>query len=552
MQISETSIKLPFAYAISTPQTNFNRQKDSRKESPDNLKNVQAFVESGGWSPQFPMICVSMHHWPLAEKISAVAYVAGEMTRRKAVWDELEKECIKADTTGDAKAQAIANREMKVFEDVFCSDGKLIELTVDNAYWVHSGHQRTQFVFLAAYYEYLRLFDDGEEKLKPFRLTVPACTATYDDFMDILEDQVSANSTTNIQNKLGVLDYAWTAVQAIGTGMTPAINESRFRRWGADASGKPNSGAYPRLGYKFALLNFYFKQRPGFYKALTENPKLPKMEGEKEALDNPNYINWKDLSVDAKDPRYNVAVISRLRDLDLLRAYDRTEGSGNEEVKKGTRKSSLSAMEEEVLRRSIEAGKDLPYTEEEFVAWMDSIKHGSGYKPPVAEKPKPVFKTDKVADLKKSESAPQFIKDFADEFIMGEQTGANHKLGQRSEAFDFVYQLDPTNDSDLAVLEALTTLATFREGNPEGYSAFVTDFRKVCDQHLPKASGTTEASGTTDTTGTTEASGTPEVSTDATGTPEVSTDSATAESTVSVDETTEHAPKPARGRRSGK
>lgn len=561
MQISRTLLDLPFAYAVSTPATNFGRARDSNPNSVDNLKNISAMQESCGWSPEYPMVAITMRTFPKEVGMTAVEYLAKEISRRADNWEARKTATLKADLASDK--QADANRDLKAYEDLYCEtvDGvkQLIQLTVDNAYWVHSGHQRTQFVFLLAYTEFLKRQEADDEDLKEFHLTVPCLTASYTDFMDLLENQVASNSSAANQNKLTVMDFTHTAVQAMGNGLTPKIKESTFRRWGAEKNAKAaNSGAYPRLGYKLALLNFAFLRKPKFYDALVENPKLEKKDGEKEALDNPKYIDYKEFSLSGADPMRNVAVISRLLDYDLLVDYDKNYGNGLEAVAKGEKPNPLCAAEREVLRRSLEAGKPLPWTEEEFIDWMETMKHGTKYVRPVETTAKVTYKTDKARDVIAS-AAPQVLKDFMNEHVFGAENGAEHKIAQRVEAFDLVYRLDPTNDNDLAVLEALASLATFREGNPEGYGAFVADFRKICDQYLPKPSGTV------DTSGTTEATGTPEVSTDTTGTVEGNTDSATAESaeatstvpneepsTAQVDATTEPASKPTRGRRSGK
>jgi len=507
MQFTREMINVLFAYLISTPLTNFGRAQNSNRNSNDNQRNVQAFQETKGWSPQFPAVVVSMHNWPCNKGpdfpvwgCTAQEYIDAAMKRRAEQWEEFKNAINAANLEGEKLAAA--KRELQAFEDIF-TDGKgqLIQLTLDNAYWVHSGHQRSEYVFLAAYAEFLRRKETHDPDADEYHLTVPAIVGTYTDILDLLEDQVAANSSATIQNKLQPLDYAKTAVKAIGTGMTPRISESRFRRWGAEKQGgKNNTGAYPRWGYKLAELNWRFRQKPGFYDALVA-PATIKAPGEKEAIPNPEYIDYREVALTHEDPMCNAAVLSRLLDFDLLKDYDNKYGSGNEDVIAKRKENPLSDAEKEVLRRSLEAGKAMPWTEEEFVAWMETKKHGVHHVGPRKEPPKKVYKTEDADKIMKSEAAPQLLKDFLSEHVFGNENGADYRISQRVDAIDFVYQLDPANEDDASILEALTVLSTFREGNPEGYGKFVAQFKKTADKYLPKPAVAETVPATSDTQG---------------------------------------------------
>lgn len=490
MQFARQFIEVAFAYIISTPLTNLCRAKDSSPDSPNNKTLIKAFQASLGWSTQLPLVGCPMSLWPftaaeLPNGCSAQEYVDRENTRRADKHVVLSNNLSKEQKDADVCA-------LQAFEELYCVDGKLIELTIDNSYWVHSGHQRSQFVFMQAYADHLlRLKAHVEgDVVEDYHLTVPVIEVlSYTDINDIARDQMGINSSVGEQNRLQVLDYARTAVRIIGKTGAPKITEREFRNWcaekGSGDSQGTNSGAYPRHGYLIAEANRAFFGKYPLYNYLVA-PKTIPVEGEAEAVPNPVYIDLKDVALTHTDPLCSIAVICRLLDFDKLSKYMATYGPHDSKGNlKPADKDQSSAIEKTVFARGY------AYSEEEYAAWFLTKQGGKTiptYKGPVITTPVVAYKTDAAAAIIKSSSAADVLKDLLSEHVMGNKTGAVDLVNERHEAFDLVYELDGTVESDKTFLSCLEGISGYREGNPDGYVKLVAAIKKLCDKALPAAS----------------------------------------------------------------
>lgn len=474
-----------FRMTSSHPATNIGRFRDSSLKSNDNLSLVEAFIVKGGWSSAFPAELVAMSdRWCF--DYDEVICLKG-MDRQKYIDDENKRrvalfEATKADLTEDGK---IAYQAMR---DIFCDGGdELIPFDGgDEDYWVNSGHQRSQFVFVPAYCEFLRRKASGElPQDATFSLDIPCVIKTFDNpqgsqaslLNDVLKDQMTANASAGSQNKLTILDLFVSAVLAIGRGASPALRETDFRSWsaepGATSEKGGNKGAWPRIAYLLAYINYAYRQGLKFREALVAQEKVP-LVGVEGGADNPDWIDYTMFNATNEDPRYNVSVIARLMEpgLEKLTAYAEQYGENGSRNKGNPTK--LSAMEEEVLARQYS------WTEVEAKAWMESVKpFGKSYKAP---KPKEVVEKPTFTAMEtavKSYESSTFVR-----MLFGEQakmkvpvqgqppvdpTGTLVKSIELRDVIDAITSLDPKDATDAMFIGIVIQFRHLKDGNPDAF-----------------------------------------------------------------------------------
>ena len=503
--------EVPFWSLISTPLTNLSREDDSSANSTPNLEIIESMVNQGGWSSQFPAAIVSMQLWPfqsVRNGCSAQAYLDAEMQRRKDVFDNLVK------GAKDEHGRFL----LKAFIDLYCyqdKEGKdvLHGLTLKNAFWVHSGHQRTQFVFLNAYVAYLtRLKARSEETKKEvledmptlaeFALDIPAVIGTYvekdrstsDILREISRDQISINMAAGKQNVPKLKDAIKVAVLEIGDSLAPMIKERPFRALFSlkDGGSGDNSGAMPRHAYKLALINWFYAGTLKFVDKLFAQPKI-EINGEKNQ-DNPNYIALSEVALSHEDPMSDASVISRLMEpsLEMLKSYVTKYGHkyiDASKIKPGD-KDPVSAIEYEIFDRGT------AWSLEEATEWVRSKCKGAGigvYKAPVST-PKDTSKLPAavVTSLNQtvtSDRTPTAFREFVGKFT-GTPTAAGKEVNTNADAkaqelkgpLDAIWTLG-TSDFEKLLLKSFEVTCQLKEGNPPAFEALVNEFAKLVELH---------------------------------------------------------------------
>lgn len=492
-------VRMAFVYFIANNLTNMGRQRESTHNSVDNIKNRSAMVSSGGWSAQFPAVIVPMTRWPFIEGAiragcSVAKYLATENQARLDKFTAKQK-----NATKDAKSLL----DFNCWCELYCGDdGKPIVLTEENAYWVHSGHQRTESVFFEAYVEYCTQ-REANSKLAPedqvknfgsFELDVPCLVGDYDTLDDILADQLKANTSAGIQNTLTAADYTKAAVITIGDKEQPLINERGFRRLASqnsvDEGGGLNDGGAPRQAYLIALVNWYYRKACGLYDDLCRPEEInPDGEGK---VKNPEYVDFADVSLNQADPRHNISVIARLVEdkLTKLSAYNDKYGPNSKGHLADPTKNPdrMSKIEKEVLQRGY------PWSKQELIEWERSVrKHAPTYHQPYV-KPKaadPKDTVEKLNALVTSSAVPTLIREYlgqklASPIKVGDAvpTKADVKVLALADQLDFVYKLDKDVASDATVLTLMGQLDLLRDGDPSAYDKIVGEMEKKVTKAL--------------------------------------------------------------------
>lgn len=486
-------LEVLFWNMVSTPLTN-HREEDSNEKSTANLEIIESMIIQRGWSPQFPCVAVSMKNWPFEKSelvplgCTAQQYIDREMERRRTLFENLVK---------NAK-DATDRTQLKAFIALYCfqdNDGKdcLNVLTIKNAYWVHSGHQRTQFVFMNAYVAYLTRLEtaslakttEAAEDIAPpdgFRLTIPTLIGTFSTNLppdailrEIARDQLTANMAVGKQNVPKLKDAIKFAVWEMGTGAAPLIRERPFRKlFSLQDDGKENSGAMPRHAWKIAYVNWMYAGKLKFVEKIFNPPKV-EINGEKNQ-DNPDHIKLSDVALSHNDPMCDVSVISRLIEpsLELLKAYVKRGYLTDPNNIKADKPDPVSAVEYAVANRGY------AWSKEEAVDWIKSKCVGQGkgvYKPPV-EAVKDISKDPKsiVEALKQtveSQRIPDAFRAFNAKFLGTPvaagtpiDMSADLKVQEKCGVFDAVWKLDGKEKYQEMVLTLIESVTQLRDGNP--------------------------------------------------------------------------------------
>ena len=510
--------ELPFWVLISTPLTNLGRQNDSTESSTPNLELQEFMIGSRGWGIQFPCVAFSMKLWPFEKRgsvphgMEAQAYVDEEMKRRALLQDVYVKGAVNEE----------GRLRLEAFTELYCKklpDGKhvLHELTVKNAFWVHSGHQRTEYVFLNAYALFktrmvaqaapTAIVDELPE-LSGFKTTVPTIVGSYDPKEDvgdillaILKDQVSANMSAGKQNKLQILDGFKAAVLAIGDKVAPCIKERPFRDLFASSTEKgANTGALPRWAFLLGMINWFYGGKLEFAKKLFAPPKIDP-NGEKN-IDNPDYIDVREVALSHEDPMSDASVLARLMEpsLEKLKAYVPKFGHRGYDREEVMAKpvASLNAVE-----KQIRDGKPDPvsaieyavydrsacYTLEESMAWIRSKCKGAGKGVYFAPKVTPVDKTTlpaavvtAITQTVTSDRTPDAIRAFNAKFTNTQidaktpvDPNADVKAQELKGPLDAIWSLKGSTVEKL-FLKSFETGAQLKDGNPPAFEPFVNEF----------------------------------------------------------------------------
>lgn len=499
-------VKGPIAFwmMIASGLTNTGRVSESKETSNENLKLVDNFATPTagicGWSEAFPAIIAPIKNWFFEkgfdkqdESVGCTAqeYVDAENKKRAAVLQGLLEELGKA--SNDQKPAI--ETTLQNFRDIFCdAKDELHKLTLANAYWVDSGHQRTEWVFIPARLKWLRdrltvlsvnaaaIARDSSVKAieyADFPVTVPAIVREYDDLDEVVTTQYTDNVNVQDQTRLNVLDLTKAARFKIGYGGYPRCSETDFRK--TMVTGK---GATSRLAYHLALLDYHFSMEFGFLKSLFAPEKIKPAGGTGQLITNPDFIPANSLSLDNKyDPMRNPTVINRLVDqtLDSLRDYNSKYGPSRMIKNKKTgemepAENLMSPIETAVLDRGY------AWTKEELGAWMVSLKPGlPGYKKTITEDPngeKP--KGPNAVMLKNilgATATPLFVKDLVKDIQEGNNAEGN--------AFDVVSKgnvgkaMQAVKDGHAELQAALVELDFLRDGDPSLYAVTVATIVKV-------------------------------------------------------------------------
>lgn len=441
MKTSTTQIYVAFRYVISTLLTNISRHNDSKPNSGDNLRMQEGFIATGGWSPEFPAKLSPMTAWPFEKRagsmpngVTAQEYVDAENKARKLTLEKLEKTL--ANATAD-DARKVAANELDAYKDLYCeADGSLTVLTVDNAYWASSGHQRSEFVMRQAYTQWRWMRDQSvaasedagiKDKFPEFNQEIPALVVEYFDINEVAMDQIRGNSAAANQNKLGVLDYTKSARRMIGYGMAPKLKENEFRQICSGLE-KGNSGAASRSGFLNALVDYYLTTGLGgesLINCLFAPTTIPSGIEGGDPIPNPNYVPVSWVALGHTDPMTDISVVARLLEvgLDKLTKY---ESKYNAEFRKSglAKDDKLSAVEHEVLKRGYSWNK------EEAKRWLDSRKINAGGTPPVEAKAEKKFDAKQLDGLASSPAAPMIVNALVKEIKDGTSMEDNANMAK--------------------------------------------------------------------------------------------------------------------------
>lgn len=481
------------AYIISTLLTNISRQSDSKPNSGDNLRMIEGFIATGGWSPEFPAKLSPMTAWPFEKQAgampngcSAQEYVDSANKHRVERLAELEAILARANNN-DSRDKA--GNDLDAYREIYCEGGKLIKLTVKNAYWASSGHQRSEFVIDQAYTEWRRRHGIAaaangaaglDDKFPTFSLEVPALVVEYADLNEVATDQIRGNSAAANQNKLGVLDYAKSGRRMIGYGMAPKVKENEFRQVCSGLE-KGNSGAASRAGYLYALVDYYLTGLgidPALLSCMFASEKVPGNEGE-DPVKNPNFIPVSWVALAHADPMTDISVIARLLEvgLDKLSKYDSKYGSGSEAAKKDPSKSLMSAIETEVLKRGYSWNK------EEAASWLKSRKPNDGGTPPVEQPKQTVFDPKQLEGLAASTAAPTVVNLLAKSIKAGTVLGDDPemlKIQSAKQGLDAVF----AGHGDATYQNLVIKAGLLREGAPEVFAAVAAKIETMLDKAI--------------------------------------------------------------------
>lgn len=504
MQFENTKL-MPRWVFIANLRTNLCRKSDSDANSNANQTIIHSMYAGGGWSPQMPHAAVSMKTWPFEKSTevpngcTAQEQIDEEMAVRLDILNNLKKD------EGTDEGRVV----LQAFRDLYCDKkGNLHKLTIENAYWTHSGHQRMEFCFTEAYTQYklvefknsVTKVEADKEPLVPFVPEIPTLIGTYVDLRDILEDQLRVNANVGEQNKLTVFDYIKNAVIMIGTTGVLGITEKAFRKLcaaqGLEGKGKGSSGVVSRQAWLIAYLDWLYAGKLELVRRVNEPPK--KTSGT-ETIDNPEYIDIRELHPDHTDPRCNIAVIVRIceKNLDRLRDYVKENGQDNDKVKDGSRADTVSKLEYEIFRRGKD-GKGEPWSFDEANAWVTSKRKGlgkaGGYKAPVVTaKPEP-FKIEKITGPVQSAYTPACVREQMSELTgiplainQGVAQGAIKKNSQLRDQLDFVWELVATDPTDKMILDMLGELKSLKTGNTDAFQALVPQVHQLIKASIPAA-----------------------------------------------------------------
>jgi hypothetical protein len=444
-----------------------------------------------GWSAQFPIAIVEMSNWPFTASavtggMPAADYIKAENERRATLYDHLAK-----DVSPDGQLR------LEAFEEMYCDeDKKLHRLTVSNAYWVHAGHQRSQFVFFNAFVLFKKMQrdnaaltkkDDIKEAIQvdAFDLTVPAVVGTYIDLRDIIADQMQANSSAGKQKKLTNFDYLKSAVFLIGNDPEPRIAERPFRNLCAQAGvgdKAGSSGAMPRWAFLVASVNWLYAGATRLVERLMMEKHDKDEAGNKRV--NPEWIDTAEVALGHEDAMCDISVIARLTEPSLkkLGAYIDQYGRNSKRVTQDKKPDEVSAIEYEVFERGY------PWSKEEALAWVASRQKGNSltYKEPkkvVADEP---FKVETLKTLVESDRMPQGMRELLSErtkipMRAGEDIPAEtaNKAGTLKEGLDFVWGLDLSSDTHKGLYDLICELGRLRDGNPTAFVQLVPELRTM-------------------------------------------------------------------------
>lgn len=512
MKLKE-QIKVAFAFLISHPVTNPGRQADSDPDSVENRTNIESFVTHGGWSDDYPAVVVDMaDRWPFTydpnirpDGMTDLEFIAKDMVRRRKLKDDIWAMDSDDKPTWMQAFEDIYTEEYEIVETV---DGvaksslgrRLIELTVENSKWVHSGHQRTQFVFFPSYVQYLkRKRADIESNATPetarikydkYKLEVPCNVKTFIDMRDIIIDQVAMNQAQLGVNRLKILDLTKTVIELMGNGIAPALTESDFRNYCAEPGnttqdGLPaRGGAIYRLAYHLGECNFSHEFHGNLWKSLTASKKK-KDEATGKEYDNPDYIPVGSFNDMSKDPAWNPSVIARLLEpgLGKLKKYAAEWGENGSRNK--DKPSKLSAMEQVVLDR------DYSWTKEEKSQWLAKRKPANTlmFAPPIKEAPEEKFDPKTLETVATAQSFPLPFREYLGAKLgvkvpvegkpayLPDAQEVQDSIMARRDIYNFIH----ASDVDSPVMQMIGALLLVRNGNPDGFNKLVDTFQGEID-----------------------------------------------------------------------
>lgn len=455
MKIVKQSTLVERWQVISTHETNLCRDKDSQPDSVENQRLIQTIANDKSWSPECPAIFVPMSNW-LFSGLTAEEYVQAEMDRRTARFAALSNDPVKNAT------------ELVAFKATYCNPkGDLYKLTVKNAYWAFSGHQRLQRVFDGAvrlYYEERFAAEEASKKAgepfdgyPEFSMLIPCSVREYDSTTEILLKQMEGNEQQSIQNSLTTLDLVKCARELIGYEPMPKMNESQFRK-GCARAGTASAGDATRFPWLIAECDHAMKGC-GLYEGVMAPAEIS-VDGKK--VGNADYIPLANISVKNKtNPVENISVIARLieRDLSGLTAY-----ANNSKTK-----DNVSALEREVLDRAY------PWDKVEFKNWVEGRKpnNPSNAGKTLVTVGDKALSLNAIKQMKKQPALPEAVGQYLDAIVSGNSEDKRlNVICLAKEALDAALKLA----GEPQFVSVLTTLSVLHDGDKPRFDAIVAQF----------------------------------------------------------------------------
>ncbi len=502
------------AYLIADELTNLGRADESEPDSGPNRALIENFAtpRAGicGWNPEFPAVVVPMKDTKLwfftkgfdfmnpAVGCTAQEFINAEMVRR-----EMHLTGLKA-VAKDAKddKRVLAEMDLLNYQQIYCDKaGNLIKLTLDNSYWVDSGHQRLEKVFVPARLLWMQkkaavaasnasaaaaAKAAGEKfepvELPPFEVTIPCLERVYANIEEAVEAQTDGNCAKDFSTKLGFRDLVKSARRQIGNGPVPKKSEGDFRGGGGDLQ---------RGAYHAALLDWQFGGGFGIYEGLMA-PATLTIEGTDKTKPNPDHIPFDAVSVKNKfDPLRNATVVNRLCNRTALAEYQNRYGIGSAEYKqKGDdwKGKKSSKIEDAVFRTKAGA-----WLKEEFKAWVPTLYvNRPGVPATITEDPDKTPKPDanKAMEVIKALTGSTNIPEFAKELLIDVQKGnmetdaINALSGVKGAALNLVARLK----AEHKFLQALADADVLMDGSPELFEELVDNFCTALQDAKAKAS----------------------------------------------------------------
>lgn len=506
------------------------RRFDSDPQSLENLKNIDNFVTSGGWSDDHPAILTPLgQHWLWNTKAKATQRAKDEMksrasthvTLQKAVADTVGKKSEDSNDFPTIHDEAIA--ELNAFETLFCEQVKgakkgepakmvlrdLTTIALDDLFEGHSGHQRIEYVVRQAYARYLirlqlhKLFPEQHKEPPEFSLTIPSIIKTFDDRIEAIKDQMQGNSNASIQNRPTVIDYYCNGYELYGDDAAPGITAEEFRYLSADSTKLGDKGGgTPLFAFTMVELAKRYRGETGLHQALTADQFVSK-EGEKKPIGNPDYIDIQDFATTNKDPLSNGLILVRVTEPGLFRtdAYWRKYSYGNTKlgIVKGSDKDKITDYEDAIRIRQEEL------SEEEFTKIL-ATKHKyqlDSYAPPARVTADEKDSVDKAEVMKKITNAnnSQLVRQLlASELNVPLTAGGKPPVGvadslvAKRDAIDAVFAAQADDPVEKTFLGMVETLGSMREGNKSLFEATVEQCAKIVSKaQTGSASKTTKS-----------------------------------------------------------